>query len=527
MRLLTLLLLLSITALGQQIPGTRIVDGRLPPSKFTTAVGRPASSGVLSTGVLTFDAVSEVFTKTVDADLALSLAGSGHVAYSQIILKLTGDGTHVVTWPTDWEITGTFNVNAVQDLTLDYNGTTVVGKFSGAVDLVEIEFVEGVVDSSTPDLLSLTFDGAVTITSDGWTLEADGAPVDLIGVTGSGTATPVFNLVRDIIGDEVLTLSYNPATGSTTSLTGNELETITDAAITGFPSTPPVGNFDLYVDDDAADDVAAGTIGDPYKTIQAASNAAIAGQVIGIRAGTYRETIVAKTGVTYQEYTGETAIISGLTVIPNTGWTVHSGNIYKKTITLPVNGFNTSTSRVSESVLNTTIFANQILRNSVMMHEARWPNIGVNGTNGIDDLLLRSKYRETVNYSNGFNVTQLTDAGIPIASPGLVGATLVANGWISQEPRTILTHPSNSVVTYSAIWGSGGTNDWHRKRYYLTGKLALLDVAGEWHYESGTLYFFQPGGGTPTGTIEYKSRNWGFDIRDKQNVTIKGLNFKG
>jgi hypothetical protein len=510
-KLITIFLVsLALSGYGQtQINGaTQIRDGSIPEVKLASDVGRPINSGTLSTGVLTFDEVKERFTKTVTTDLVLSLSGSGNVAYSQIILELTGDGTHTVTWPTSWEITGTYNPEATQSLTLDYNGTTIIGKFTGAVDIAEVEFVEGIVDSGTPDVVTLTFDAAVIITSDGWSLEADGIAVDLVGVAGSGTTTPVFNLVRDIIGDEVMTISYNPATGSTTSLTGNELETITDADITGFPSTPPVGDFDLYVDDDAVDDVAAGTIGDPYKTIQAASNAAIAGQVIGIRAGTYRETIVAKTGVTYEEYAGETATVSGLTVIPNTGWTVYSGNIYQKTITLPVNGYNTSTSLIPEANLNTTIFANQIIRNDVMMIEARWPNITIAGPYGTDDYLIRSKYREAVNYLNGFAPSQLTDAGIPFntSSSNLVGATLVANGWISQEPRTILTHPSNTVVTYSTIWGtcSSGlpqdcTNNWHRKRYYLTNKLFMLDMAGEFHYQSGTLYFWQPGGGTITG----------------------------
>lgn len=538
-----ILLFCSFAAFGQQISTSQIKDnaittpkiaaGSVSEVKLAADVGRPIDSGVLASGVLTFDEVREVFSKTVSADLALSLAGSGNIAFSQIILNLTGDGTHEVTWPTEWDINfpdgteGVFNPDLTQTLTLDYDGSFVTGVIRGHVDIAEVTLQGGIVNSSTADQLHLTFSDAVNITTDGWTLEADGVAVGLAGVTGSGTAAPIFNLVRDIEGDEVLTLSYSQTTGSTASLTGNEIENITDADITGFPATPPADDFDIYVDDGAADDIAAGTIGDPYRTIQAASNAAVAGQVIGIRAGTYRETIVAKNGVTYQEYTGETAIVSGFEIVGTSGWTVHSGNIYKKTIALPVTGYNTSTSLIAENSLNTTIFANQIIRNSVMMIEARYPNIDANGTYGTDDYLLRSKYRNGIDYSNGFTTNNLTDASFPVAAPGLIGATLVCNGWIAQETRTITGHSGNVVSWAAPIWDNGATGKWNRKIFYVTNDLQLLDENYEWHYEGGILYFWQPGGGTPTGTIEYKARNWGFDVRDKQSVTIKGLNFVG
>ena len=62
--------------------------------------------------------------------------------------------------------------------------------------------------------------------------------------------------------------------------------------------------------------------------------------------------------------------------------------------------------------------------------------------------------------------------------------------------------------------------------YYITGKLGALTQAKEWHYENNTLYFWQEGGGTPTG-VEYKARNWGFDLRGKSNTSIIGLHFVG
>lgn len=136
-----ILLFCSFAAFGQQISTSQIKDnaittpkiaaGSVSEVKLAADVGRPIDSGVLASGVLTFDEVREVFSKTVSADLALSLAGSGNIAFSQIILNLTGDGTHEVTWPTEWDINfpdgteGVFNPDLTQTLTLDYDRLSV------------------------------------------------------------------------------------------------------------------------------------------------------------------------------------------------------------------------------------------------------------------------------------------------------------------------------------------------------------------------------------------------------------------
>ena len=282
---------------------------------------------------------------------------------------------------------------------------------------------------------------------------------------------------------------------------------------------------DIFVGGAGASDTNPGTAAQPFATIQRAASVAVAGDIVKIRGGIYRETIVvANSGVTFENDQGATAIISGLNVVDGTGWTVHSGNIYKKSIALPVNGYNTSTVRVSGDphYIGSTIFANQVFQNGEMQFEARWPNI-----TKFADLLDRTKYKNGVDYTNGFNMTDLTDAAIPIAAPGLVGATLVSNGWFSQDTRTITGHSGSRINWDGQIWSNTATGVWCRKRYYLTGKLALLDAAKEWHYENGTLYFYQTGGGAPAGTIEYKARNYGFDARGKNNIKIKGLTFIG
>ncbi len=284
---------------------------------------------------------------------------------------------------------------------------------------------------------------------------------------------------------------------------------------------------DYFVGGPGASDNNPGTAAQPFATIQKAASVAVAGDVVKIRSGIYRETIVvANSGsagnpITFQPDQSATVLISGLNVIDNNGWTVHNGNIYKKTITLPVNGFNTSTTRPAGlENSNTIIYANQIFKDGEMMFEARWPKV-----NTFADLFDRSKLRQRSDilvWEPGY----LQDNGLPLPAPGLVGATIVSNGWFMTETKTITSHSGNQL-NHANIWDNTMTGKWSRKRYYLTGKLALLTQAKEWHYENGTLYFWQPGGGMPSGTIEYKARNWAFDIRGKSNITIAGLTFKG
>ena len=56
--------------------------------------------------------------------------------------------------------------------------------------------------------------------------------------------------------------------------------------------------------------------------------------------------------------------------------------------------------------------------------------------------------------------------------------------------------------------------------------MTLLDADKEFFYRDGTLYFQQEGGGVPTN-VEYKARNWGFDLRGKTGVRIIGVHFFG
>jgi hypothetical protein len=62
--------------------------------------------------------------------------------------------------------------------------------------------------------------------------------------------------------------------------------------------------------------------------------------------------------------------------------------------------------------------------------------------------------------------------------------------------------------------------------YYVRGALGLLTTEGEFYYDESQnkLYLWAPGGGMPEN-VEYKARNWGFDLTGKSYIHLKRLNF--
>ncbi|MEJ1237454.1 discoidin domain-containing protein [Chryseolinea sp. T2] len=304
-----------------------------------------------------------------------------------------------------------------------------------------------------------------------------------------------------------------------------------------------------------------GTAAAPFATINKAATVAVAGTTVYIRGGTYRETITpANNGssgqpITFRPAAGETVIISGLKVIPNSGWSntgTPNSNIYKTALQLPVNGF----SPLGIST-NTDILANQLFKDGDMQIEARWPDgvktkddlwnmtTGTSNPNGdgsqINHNLANSGWRHfslfgtagTTNGGRTFTPTRIQDIGAASITAGftstIAGATIVTQGWFIRESRTInLYDPATGLIGWDqGVWGDNINDQQIRRYYYLTGQLQFLTQEREFHYDGTYLYYWQPGGGAPTGTIEYKERNWGFDLRNRSYIQLLGLTFVG
>jgi hypothetical protein len=514
MKLLALFFFLSFAAFGQQIPGSRLINESVGEIKFTPDALRPPSAGALSDPELLFGPdYHKRYTLSVTENILLTLDAAS-TADSWIYITATGDGTHAITFEQGWRITGTYNANAVQEIALHFHGgTSVTGTIEVTADIVVPVLSAAEVPQVTPAQLNLTFNAApVIVDQSGWTLEGESV-VTISSVAGSGTTAPTFTLDRDIEPGEVLTISYNPTFGNTTSLTGTELTQIVDFVVeTGEPPVVPDQTCDFTCDTEAEITTAAAT--------------ATTGQKVCISNGTYRMTITpTNNGVIFENTAGHTPIISGLTTISDGAWSVHSGSIYKATVTLPITGFDGTLSS------NTDIQANQIFDGGEMQIQAQYPNAA-----NKEALFLMSNFRHqslgtnlvTGNQGTGFQPTSLTDVGASTGSLGTLtgGGVIFINGWYLSGTRTISAHSGN-VITWSPAYSSNTpTNNVNfRKWWKVTNKLTLLDIAREWHYEGGILYL-HAGGSSPTG-IEFKARNWGFNLENKSGITIKGLTFIG
>jgi hypothetical protein len=271
----------------------------------------------------------------------------------------------------------------------------------------------------------------------------------------------------------------------------------------------------LYVGGANASDNNPGTAAEPFATIQKAATVATAGDIINIRSGIYRETIVpANSGtsgnpIVFQPDGDAVVTISGADMADG-AWTQHEGNIYKKKIEM-TDGYNDFMTD------NTTLLANQVFVNGEMMIEARWPNVS-----NPDDLMNRDDFQQIPKdgwMSGGW--TTLKDNRIPDIPGGWTGGTIWTMSWYQPVTATIKSSSSGQISFIMRSNDSDFVKE-HGDFYYLTGRLGALDTKREFFYDGTYLYLWQPGGGSPEN-VEVKKRNFAFDLRGKSNITIKNI----
>ena len=235
----------------------------------------------------------------------------------------------------------------------------------------------------------------------------------------------------------------------------------------------------------------------PWRTLarvqQYSSTAAAGDQVLLQRGATFVGQLTwygsgtAAANITIGAYgTGALPVISGAVSV--TGWTQHSGNIYKASVAQAVK---------------------YVFVNGALQTLARYPNTG----------WLR------VNTSTN---TSLTSTGITQSSGYWNGASLVirSTNWC-YENRVIGNH-SGSTISYPNITYSTGNYDWG---FFLCNKLSELDMAGEWYHDpaTGTLYLWAPGGVNPgTLSVEASVYDHGVFIEwQRSRVRVQDIAFKG
>lgn len=277
----------------------------------------------------------------------------------------------------------------------------------------------------------------------------------------------------------------------------------------------------FYVGGANASDENPGTASEPFATIQAAADVAMPGDVVKIRDGIYRETVVpANSGlpgrpIVFGADDGAEPVISGADLL-TTSWRPAShpdlpaGNpVYEAEVALPLTGYGEQISG------NTTLLANQVFVGGKMMIEARWPNLADS-----DDLLNRADFRPIAKDAwtagqGGANAI-LRDGAIPEIPGGWAGGTIWYIGWYMPQTCTIAASSAGRIEFPSKA------AEKFRDYYYLTGKLGALDAEKEWFYDGSKLYLWAPGGGVPAN-VEVKGRNYAFDLSGKSNITIRNL----
>ncbi|MBB6730685.1 hypothetical protein [Cohnella zeiphila] len=82
-------------------------------------------------------------------------------------------------------------------------------------------------------------------------------------------------------------------------------------------------------------------------------------------------------------------------------------------------------------------------------------------------------------------------------------------------------------ISYNDYYLNPNSLNMGNPEYYIMGSLAALDYPGEWYYDRATttLYLRTTSSDSPSNhTVEAKARNLAFDLTDRSNVTIKGIN---
>lgn len=212
---------------------------------------------------------------------------------------------------------------------------------------------------------------------------------------------------------------------------------------------------------------------------------------------------------------GAAPIISGMEAV--TGWTLHSGNIYKKNIGT---GFDPKRLTVGGTA--------QELAKSPNTGWALSDSVAANNTTGsVTDTTISS------HATNALSGAELVIRTSPWSWHGKLnivsnsGTTLTYNNTTGSAPYVVF---GDSYETGSAgAWG-WETTGW---AFIVQNKLSLLDTAGEWYYDkvSGDLYLWAPGNQNPNNlNVEVAKADYGVYINWNAlswlNVKFKNLVFE-
>ena len=290
---------------------------------------------------------------------------------------------------------------------------------------------------------------------------------------------------------------YNDGTGKTyINLTdGEEPQAPEEGGTTDLdwftePTDPGTGTF--YVSSSTGNDNNPGTYQQPWKTLNKVSNTTLsAGETVLLKRNDVWEESLTLNGsgdlnnpITIGAYgSGNKPKIMGS--VPVTGWTLHSGSIYKATV-------------------NSTV--TQVFVDNERQRVARWPNTGYSYiTDTIDsDTFTADQLNGTINYS---------------------GAKVFARTYYYTTDLLNVLSSNNQTINISSPPRLKLRPNYG---FFVMNKLELLDQPGEWYYDnvSHALYLYAPGGVNPS-SLEVRASvlGGGIWVNGNDNVKIVNLHF--
>ncbi|MDO9316053.1 MAG: right-handed parallel beta-helix repeat-containing protein [Burkholderiaceae bacterium] len=267
-----------------------------------------------------------------------------------------------------------------------------------------------------------------------------------------------------------------------------------------------------FVDATAGSDTGAGSSAAPWKTLaRAAKQTLAAGDAVLLKCGSiWRESftlnsINAPAGGAIVGAWGTCSstnrpIISGADTVSGVTWTVAPALGGKPVYVAPWSKAVTA-----------------LYWNGTPLVRARYPNFG--GIGHEFGLIASVRNGKTL-------VTGPADAAL-LGSTNLSGAKafIRTNPWLVESHDIASSDSSgavtlNALATYAPQAGQG---------YFVEGKLALLDTAGEWFHDpaTGLLYVWTPTGASPaSGVLETVERNVGVSVSKVADVRIDKLAFE-
>ena len=346
---------------------------------------------------------------------------------------------------------------------------------------------------------------------------------------GSGTSTLLFSYTLQAGDVSAKDISVEEYTGTIKNASGDLVSQISgDLGSVEIDLKLP----DYYVST-SGDDAGPGDFNNPWKTIQHAFETVESGYTVHIRGGKYHEAITANdlkgssvSEITFTNYNEEEVIVAGTVQIPTADWSVHTGNIYKTTLTQDIW---------------------QLFVDSDMMTAARWPNVqqdwhepdtssGYNPTTDSYWDMDSTQARLTASSSwghfyNDENYQSLSSLNKSIEGAMLVGyRTLVSGNHAYTEQITHHTAGSDNFMHTTLNFPADETASQpaSKARYYIEADLDLLDSPGEWFFDKDTreLYVWFKDSGSPEGRhIEGKNKDYILKLKKCENLIFKGIQF--